>query len=50
MKDGQIVIRQIGNFSLSLDHRVVDGMMGAQFLKRVLDALEDPKRMLLEAL
>ena len=50
VKDGQIVIRQIGNFSLSLDHRVVDGMMGAQFLKRVLDTLEDPKRMLLEAL
>ncbi len=50
VRDGHIVIRQIGNFSMSFDHRVVDGMTGAQFLKRVLDTLEDPKRMLLEVL
>jgi pyruvate dehydrogenase E2 component (dihydrolipoamide acetyltransferase) len=50
VREGQIVIRQIANFSISFDHRVVDGAMGANFLKRVLDALEDPKRMLLEVL
>lgn len=50
VRDGHIVIRQIANFSISFDHRVVDGMMGARFLKRVLDTLEDPKRMLLEVL
>lgn len=48
--DGHIGVRKIANFSMSFDHRVVDGAMGANFLKRVLDTLEDPKRMLLEVL
>lgn len=48
--DGHISVRKIANFSMSFDHRVVDGAMGANFLKRVLDTLEDPKRMLLEVL
>ena len=30
--DDQIVIRELGNLSLSLDHRVVDGAVGADFL------------------
>ncbi len=50
VRDGHIVIRQIANFSMSFDHRVVDGAMGANFLKRVLQTLEDPKRLLLEVL
>ncbi len=50
VREGHIVARQIANFSMSFDHRVVDGAMGAMFLKRVLETLEDPKRLLLEVL
>lgn len=38
----QIVARDLGNFSLSLDHRVVDGAVGAQFLYDLIARLEKP--------
>ena len=40
--DEQIVTREITNLSLSLDHRVVDGAVGADFLYDVIARLEDP--------
>src|SRR4051812_22196440 len=33
----QIVARDLGNLSLSLDHRVVDGAVGADFLYALID-------------
>ncbi len=42
VRDGQIVIRQMTNLSLSLDHRVVDGAVGAAFLHHVLRLIEHP--------
>ena len=48
VRDGQIVIREIANFSISLDHRIVDGYEGAQFLQHVLALLSDPTLMFLE--
>jgi 2-oxoglutarate dehydrogenase E2 component (dihydrolipoamide succinyltransferase) len=41
-----IAIRQLMFLSLSYDHRVVDGMLGGSFLRRVADYLEqfDPER------
>jgi len=50
VRDDQIVIRHIMYLSISLDHRVVDGVVGAQFLQRVVRFLEDPKLLLLEGL
>jgi len=44
----QIVPRDIMLLSLSLDHRVVDGAVGAQFMNRVVEILQDPKLLLLE--
>ncbi len=43
-----IAIRQMMFLSLSYDHRIVDGMMGGSFLRRVADYLEqfDPNRSL----
>ena len=35
-----IAIRQMMFLSLSYDHRVVDGMLGGSFLRRVADYLE----------
>jgi len=37
----QIVIRELGNLSLSMDHRVVDGAVGADFLYAVIARLQD---------
>jgi pyruvate dehydrogenase E2 component (dihydrolipoamide acetyltransferase) len=40
--DDQIVARETTNLSISLDHRVVDGAVGADFLYAVVDRLADP--------
>lgn len=45
---GQIVIRQVMNFSISLDHRIVDGYEGAMFLQHVVSLLEDPTQLFME--
>ena len=37
---GQIVARDLGNLSLSLDHRVVDGQVGADFLYALIERLQ----------
>ena len=47
VKDGQIVVGKIMNISLSCDHRVVDGVLGAQFLNTVKKVLENPSLLLL---
>ena len=46
--DGAIVIRDLGNLSLSLDHRVVDGAVGADFLYALIARLEKPEAWLTE--
>jgi pyruvate dehydrogenase E2 component (dihydrolipoamide acetyltransferase) len=48
VRDGQIVARDVMNLALSLDHRVVDGYEGAQFLAHVIALLEDPTLMFME--
>ena len=48
VRDGQIVVRDIMNLSISLDHRVVDGYEGAQFLHHVIELLQDPTLMFME--
>jgi len=45
---GQIVARDLGNLSLSLDHRVVDGAVGADFLYALIAKLEKPEAWLTE--
>jgi pyruvate dehydrogenase E2 component (dihydrolipoamide acetyltransferase) len=44
----EIAIRTVGNLSVSLDHRVVDGYEGAMFLQEVVKYLQDPTLMFLE--
>ena len=39
---GQIVVRDLGNLSLSLDHRVVDGAVGADFMYALIEKLQTP--------
>jgi pyruvate dehydrogenase E2 component (dihydrolipoamide acetyltransferase) len=44
----QIVIRDLGNLSLSMDHRVVDGAIGADFLYALAEKLQNPAGWLAE--
>jgi len=48
VKDGQIVIGQVMLLSLSFDHRIVDGHVGAAFAYDVIRTLENPESLLLE--
>lgn len=41
-EDGEMVVRPRMRMTMSCDHRVVDGAMGAQFLKTVREYIEDP--------
>ena len=45
---GQIVIRSMMYLALSYDHRIVDGKGAVTFLVRVKEALEDPRRLLMD--
>ncbi len=46
VKDGIVAPGYIMKATLSCDHRVVDGAVGASFLKTFKELLEDPRRML----
>jgi 2-oxoglutarate dehydrogenase E2 component (dihydrolipoamide succinyltransferase) len=46
--NGQVVIRPMMYLALSYDHRVVDGKGAVIFLVRVKEALEDPRRLLMD--
>lgn len=46
--DDQIVIRERMYISSSFDHRVVDGHVGAAFVQRIKELLEDPETLLME--
>ena len=45
---GQIVARPMMYLALSYDHRIIDGKEAVTFLVRVKDALEDPRRLLMD--
>jgi len=45
--DDEIKVANVMKVTLSCDHRVVDGAVGAQFLNTVKSNLEDPVRMLI---
>jgi pyruvate dehydrogenase E2 component (dihydrolipoamide acetyltransferase) len=45
-RKGQMVIRNMMSCTLAVDHRVVDGAMGAQFLQTLRSYIEQPAAML----
>ncbi|MEM9138446.1 MAG: 2-oxoglutarate dehydrogenase complex dihydrolipoyllysine-residue succinyltransferase [Pseudomonadota bacterium] len=45
---GEIVVRPMMYLALSYDHRIVDGQGAVTFLVRVKEALEDPRRLLMD--
>jgi pyruvate dehydrogenase E2 component (dihydrolipoamide acetyltransferase) len=42
VREGEIVVRQIMRVTMSCDHRVIDGAVGAQFLQTFKKILENP--------
>jgi pyruvate dehydrogenase E2 component (dihydrolipoamide acetyltransferase) len=44
--DGEITVATVMSVTLSVDHRVIDGALGAQLLARIVDNLENPMVML----
>jgi pyruvate dehydrogenase E2 component (dihydrolipoamide acetyltransferase) len=48
VRDGQIVIGDVMLLSLSFDHRIVDGHIGAAFAYEIIGYLENPDRLWLE--
>jgi pyruvate dehydrogenase E2 component (dihydrolipoamide acetyltransferase) len=41
VRDGNVVVRQMMKITLSCDHRIVDGALGARFINAVKQKLED---------
>jgi 2-oxoglutarate dehydrogenase E2 component (dihydrolipoamide succinyltransferase) len=46
--DDEIRVRPMMYLALSYDHRVIDGREAVTFLKRIVDCIENPERMMLE--
>jgi 2-oxoglutarate dehydrogenase E2 component (dihydrolipoamide succinyltransferase) len=44
----EIAIRPMMYLAMSYDHRIIDGREAVTFLKRIVECIEDPERMLLE--
>jgi pyruvate dehydrogenase E2 component (dihydrolipoamide acetyltransferase) len=50
VQNGEIIIGKVMLLSLSLDHRIVDGHVGAAFAYDVIETLENPERLFYEYL
>ena len=46
LKDGSLGVATVMSMTLSVDHRVIDGALGAAFLTAIIDNLENPMAML----
>jgi pyruvate dehydrogenase E2 component (dihydrolipoamide acetyltransferase) len=46
LADGSLGVATVMSMTLSVDHRVIDGALGAEFLKVVVECLENPISML----
>ncbi|MBV1927213.1 MAG: 2-oxo acid dehydrogenase subunit E2, partial [Rhodobacteraceae bacterium] len=45
-KDGELAVATVMTVTLSVDHRVIDGALGAELLQSIVDNLENPMVML----
>jgi pyruvate dehydrogenase E2 component (dihydrolipoamide acetyltransferase) len=48
VEDGEVVARHTMPLSLSIDHRILDGAVAAEFANKVMEYLQHPKLLLLE--
>jgi len=49
-REGKVDVRDMMYLSLTFDHRVVDGAYAARFTTRVIETIQDPKKLLAEVL
>ena len=49
-REGKVEVRDMMYLSLTFDHRVVDGAYAARFTTRVIETIQDPKKLLTEVL
>jgi pyruvate dehydrogenase E2 component (dihydrolipoamide acetyltransferase) len=47
MKDGQVVMKKVARYGLSVDHRIIDGAVAAAFLQSLKRKLENPALILI---
>lgn len=45
VRDGEIVVGRVAQFTIALDHRALDGMTAAAFLTTVCDLLAEPRQL-----
>ncbi|MCL6283095.1 pyruvate dehydrogenase complex dihydrolipoamide acetyltransferase [Ruegeria sp. 2012CJ41-6] len=45
-EDGELTVATVMSVTMSVDHRVIDGALGAQLLQAIVDNLENPMMML----
>jgi pyruvate dehydrogenase E2 component (dihydrolipoamide acetyltransferase) len=50
VRNGDIVIRSMGYLALSFDHRLIDGGLATRFLGRVIELLQNPTLLMMEAM
>jgi 2-oxoisovalerate dehydrogenase E2 component (dihydrolipoyl transacylase) len=48
IRDGAVVARKMMNLSSSFDHRVIDGMVAAQFVQAIRGYLEAPATLFID--
>jgi len=48
VRDGRVEVRDITYLSLTFDHRVLDGAYAARFVSRVVETIQDTKKLLAE--
>jgi len=47
VREGKVEIKPVMEITLSCDHRVVDGLLGAKFLNEIKQGLENPSLLLI---
>ncbi|MCS6838102.1 MAG: 2-oxo acid dehydrogenase subunit E2 [Bdellovibrionaceae bacterium] len=47
-QEGQIAIQKAMNFTITADHRLIDGAVAARFLRSFIEKISQPSRLLLE--
>lgn len=48
VKDGEVLVAKMMNITISVDHRISDGVEGAKFMKEMAVYLENPSNLLIE--
>jgi pyruvate dehydrogenase E2 component (dihydrolipoamide acetyltransferase) len=48
IRNGEVVTSSFIDLSLSCDHRIIDGAVGANFLQKIVDLIENPKTQLIK--